>query len=120
MPWKVTEPMCERAKFVTLHEQGLFSMSELCQRFGISRRTGYKWLDRFQQSGLDGLKDQSRKPHSSPRQTCLEVQEALRQVRRDHPTWGPKKLLAYLQPRRPDLSCPQRPVPWARCSNSTA
>ena len=44
MPWKVTEPMCERAKFVTLHEQDLFSMSELCQRFGISRRTGYKWL----------------------------------------------------------------------------
>jgi transposase len=98
--------MTERAKFVVLHEHGLFSMSQLCQRFGVSRRTGYKWLARYQQGGLDGLKDQSRKPQSSPRQTCLEVQEALLQARRNHPTWGPKKLLAYLQPRRPDLSLP--------------
>ena len=44
MPWKVTDPMCERAKFVALHEEGLFSMSELCRRFGVSRNTGYKWL----------------------------------------------------------------------------
>ena len=106
MPWKVTEPMAERAKFVALFDEGLFSMSELCQRFGISRRTGYKWLGRYEQGGLEGLKDQSRKPQSSPRQTCPEVREALLQVRRDHPTWGPKKLLAYLQARRPDLSLP--------------
>jgi transposase InsO family protein len=98
--------MCERAKFVALLEESLFSMSELCQRFGISRRTGYKWLARFEQSGLDGLKDQSRRPHSSPKQTSSEVQEALLQARRDHPTWGPKKLVAYLQPRCPDLPLP--------------
>jgi transposase InsO family protein len=106
MPWKVTEPMTERARFVALHDEGLFSMTELCQRFNISRRTGYKWLARFEQGGLDGLKDQSRKPHSSPKQTSLEVQEALLQARRDHPSWGPKKLLAYLWPRRPDLPLP--------------
>ncbi len=63
------------------------------------------------QGGLDGLKDQSlkdqsRKPHSSPKQTSSQVQEALLQARRDHATWGPKKLLAYLQPRRLDLSLP--------------
>jgi transposase len=57
--------MCERAKFVALYEEGLFSMSQLCQRFGVSRRTGYKWLACFEQSGLAGLKDQSRKPKNS-------------------------------------------------------
>ena len=97
MPWKVTEPMYERAKFVALLDEGLFSMSELCQRFGISRRTGYKWLARFEQDGLDSLRDQSRKPQSSPKQTCPAARQALLRVRQDHPTWGPKKLLAYLQ-----------------------
>jgi len=100
----VTDPMCERAKFVALYQEGLFSMSELCRRFGVSRNTGYKWLARYEQGGFDGLKDQSRSPLTCPHQTAPEVEEALLQARREHPTWGPKKLLPYLEKRRPDLA----------------
>jgi len=96
--------MCERAKFVALHEQGLFSMSQLCRRFGVSRNTGYKWLTRYEQGGLNGLADKSRAPLTCPHQITGEVEQALLQARRDHPTWGPKKLLPYLEKRRPDLA----------------
>ncbi len=53
MPWKGTESMRERARFLALHQEGLWSMSQLCQRFGISGCTGYKWGDRFAQDGLE-------------------------------------------------------------------
>ena len=105
--------------------KGLFSMSELCQRAAVFRaepataEPATNRLARFEQGGLDGLKDQSRRPHSSPRQTCPEVQRGstspVAQVRQDHPTWGPKKLLAYLQLRRPES--PRSTV--ARCRQRT-
>ena len=104
MPWKVTDPMCQRAKFVALHDEGLFSMAELCRRFGVSRNTGYKWLARYERGGVESLKDQSRAPLTCPHQTATPVEQALLQARREHPTWGPKKLLAYLERRRPNLA----------------
>ena len=96
--------MTERARFVALHQEGPFSMSELCRRFGVWRKCAYKWLDRYNEAGIEGLKDQSRAPHACPHQIAPPVEEALLQVRHAHPSWGPKKLLAYLTPRRPDLS----------------
>ena len=104
MHWKVTEPMNERAKFLALHQEGLYSMNELCQRFGLSRQTGYKWLNRFKATGIEGLEEQSRAPHTCPHQTASDVEEALLQARQEHPTWGAKKLLPYLKKRRPDLA----------------
>jgi transposase InsO family protein len=98
--------MTERMRFITLHQEGLYSMSELCQRFGISRQTGYKWLGRFEETGLEGLKEQSRAPHSSPHRTGEVVEAALLAARQAHPHWGPQKLRDYLQPRRPDLELP--------------
>jgi len=106
MPWNETSSMTERMRFITLHQEGLYSMSELCQRFGISRQTGYKWLGRFQEAGLEGLQDQSRAPHTSPHRTGEAVEAALLAARRAHPHWGPLKLRDYLQPRRPDLGWP--------------
>ena len=104
MPWKVTDPMLQRAQFIALHEEGLFSMSELCQRFGIARKTGYKWLERYQHGGLDALQEKSRAPLTCPHQTPTHIEEALLAARHAHPTWGPKKLLAYLAKRRPDIA----------------
>ena len=52
MPWTDTDPMTERHKVLFAHEDGLFSMTELCERFGISRKTGYKWLDRYREEGV--------------------------------------------------------------------
>src|SRR5712691_3318990 len=66
MPWTETEPMKERVRFVADAERGLYSMSELCERYGVSRRTGYKWLERYEADGPAGLKEQSRAPHHCP------------------------------------------------------
>ena len=63
MPWTETEPMKERTRFVVEVERGLSSMSELCERYGISRRTGDKWLDRYDANGLAGVQERSRAPH---------------------------------------------------------
>lgn len=106
MPWKETVPMLERAHLLALHQQGLFSMTELSQRFGISRKTAYKWIARAQEPGEMALCDRSRRPHTSPGQTPEPVREALLQARREHPTWGPKKLVAYLKRRMPPLEMP--------------
>ena len=84
--------MTERARFVALSGEGLYSMTELCERFGISRKTAYKWLERFQHEGLPGLEDRSRAPKGCPHRTSKTVETALLQVRERHPHWGPKKL----------------------------
>jgi transposase-like protein len=83
--------MDERYRFVSEYRDGADSMSELCERYGISRETGYKWVRRFEESGSAGLTDRSRRPHHSPRTTAPEVIAALIAARRKHPRWGPKK-----------------------------
>ena len=73
------------------------SISELCRRFGISRKTGYKRINRFKEYGYDGLGDRSSAPHSHPNATSPEVARQLIEAKRAHPTWGPKKLVAWLR-----------------------
>lgn len=99
MPWSVMTPMSARREFVEDAVRGLYSMTELCQRYGISRRIGYKWLDRFLREGPTGLSDQSRRPHESPAALEPALVELLLMTRRAHPTWGPRKILAYLAHR---------------------
>jgi transposase InsO family protein len=106
MPWSETNPMSERARFVALHQEGLYSMSELCERFGIARKTGYKWVARFEESGLEGVSEQSRAPRSCPHRTPAAMEQLLREARERHPAWGPRKLLDYLEPRHPDRVFP--------------
>ncbi|EMI54085.1 transposase, partial [Rhodopirellula sallentina SM41] len=72
-------------------------MAELCRRFGISRKTGYKWRNRFQEDQLAPLSDRSRRPAHSPGKTSLEAEDAVLQVREDHPAWGPRKIHKRLQ-----------------------
>lgn len=106
MPWNQTAPMTERSRFVALHQEGCYSMTELCDRFGISRKTGYKWLGRFAETGLSGLADQSRAPHACPHRTPKSIETALVRAREAHPHWGPKKLVAYLARKQPELALP--------------
>lgn len=106
MPWTETDAVTQRHKFILAHQEGLFSMTELCLRFGISRKTGYKWLGRYREEGLDGLRDRSRAPAHSPHRTPEPVCELLVEARRAHPRWGPRKLLDYLRPRHPDVDLP--------------
>jgi putative transposase len=106
MPWSETTKMRERVRFVGDLEREIFSMTELCHRFRISRQTGYKWVNRYFEEGLDGLKDRPRTPKSCPHQTDARVVELLAEARRRHPSWGPKKLIAWLARRQPVRTWP--------------
>ena len=75
MPWKESTPMSERLEFVLLATQEIANIRELCRRFGITAKTAYKWLARYQESGIEGLRDQSRRPRTSPTQTDEELEK---------------------------------------------
>lgn len=106
MPWLQTNPMDERMRFVVAHKEGLFSMAELCRRFGVSRETGYTWLRRYTGEGVSGLADRSHAPHHCPHKISAEVARCLITLRRKHPRWGPVTLLKQLSKLRPELQLP--------------
>ena len=105
MPWKVINIVNERMRFVLRLEDGE-RMSELCREFGISRKTGYKIYSRFQDLGPAGLYDESRAPKRQWQQTPPEIEDLIVKLRKRHVTWGPKKLKAYLERKRPGLTFP--------------
>jgi putative transposase len=106
MPWQETSPMEERLEFVREVESGLFTMTELAAQYGISRKTGYKWLERYDADGVLGLQDRSRRPHDSPHATDAELLATLIRLRERHPLWGAKKLLAVAGRREPTADWP--------------
>lgn len=108
MPWRETSPMEERLQFVRDAQSGLFTITELAEQYGISRRTGYKWLARYDAEGLAGLHDRSRRPQHSPTATADDVIDQLVALRRRHPRWGPKKLLPVLRRTQPAVAWPAR------------
>ena len=108
MPWSETSPMDQKRLFIQDYVRGSFSMSELCTRYGISRKTGYKWVRRFEADGRSGLSDRSRRPHGSPWATPEDQVEAILALRRKHPFWGAKKLLHVLERRHPEVVWPAR------------
>jgi transposase InsO family protein len=97
MPWKEIELMDLRREFVELALKDGSNMTELCTGFAVSRKTGYKWLERYRAEGVVGLEDQSRRPKSSPCQTSAEIEELVISLREMHPAWGGRKLRRWLQ-----------------------
>jgi len=100
MPWKEVRPMDEKILFIADYLREVDSLSQLCERYGISRKTGYKWVARYRLKGTDGLAEQSRRPHHVGIETPYTVQQAvleLRQGRRLPP--GPKKIQVLLAGR---------------------
>jgi len=83
-------------------------MRELCERFGVSRETGYVWLRRYRQSGVQGLLEVNRAPHRRPRQTPEAVERALIELRQAHMTWGPRKLKRVMSTREPGRVWPAK------------
>jgi len=106
MPWEEATRMKRREQFIAALDSCQYSMTELCEVYGISRKTGYKWADRWAKEGVEGLQDRSRAPRSCPHSTSQTVSQQLLDLRRSHPTWGPRKLLAYLSKREPETSWP--------------
>lgn len=105
MPWKESCRVEERMKFVARLRNGE-RMTDLCQEFGISRKTGYKLVERFEQLSAIGLLDQSRAPARIPHRTPSAVVDMLVALRTEHPTWGPKKLRAQLLRQQPGVAVP--------------
>lgn len=105
MPWKETAAVNERVKFFVAWQEGTESIAALCRRFGVSRRTGYKWLKRGM-DGLDQLADRPSAPGSTPHKTPVRVERAVVALRKKYPLWGPKKLAALLASQEPDLPVP--------------
>ena len=97
MPWRETSAMEERLQLVMEVREDLGSFTEICARYGVSTKTGYKWIDRYKREGVAGLQDQSRAPKNHPNQISEEIKEAILAVRRAHATWGPKKLRVLLE-----------------------
>ncbi len=97
MPWKEATRMFLRLEFVTLARKEGSNLTEICRRFGISRKIGYKWLERYYLEGITGLQDRSRQPQTSPSRTPDPMEEAVLAVRGKHASWGGRKIKARLE-----------------------
>ena len=105
MPWLETSSGVEqRESFIADERRGLHTFTELCARYGISRKTGYKWCDRFAADGRRGLRERSHAPHHCPHRIAADIADLLCTARRRHPDWGPGKLLDWLAPRHPTIA----------------
>jgi putative transposase len=106
MPWKETCVVDEKIAFIADCLRGELSMTALCERYGISRDTGYRLLGRYRREGAHGLEPRSRAPRDHGLAMAGEIAEAIVSLRRERPHWGPKKLRAVLAQRDPKRSWP--------------
>lgn len=96
MPWKESSRMSSRLEFVMLASAEEVNMQALCRSFGVSRKTGYKWLDLYRKRGAEGLEDRSRRPHSSPKRCSDQLEAVVLELHDKYPCWGARKLKALL------------------------
>ena len=110
MPWLETSPVQQRKEFIEAVLRGEHSFSEQCRRFGISRKNGYKWWNRYLIEHATGrevsLSDRSRRPRRSPRRLKAELEEEIVALRKQRPHWGPKKLRVVLVKQKPKKKWP--------------
>lgn len=106
MPWRETCPMDQRRKFVAEWLNRDLNMAELCRSYGISRRTGYKWLGRFEEGGLAALSDRPKDSIVHPNATAAEISAQVVAFRQKHPFWGPRKIKRRLEELHPKSAWP--------------
>ncbi len=97
MPWKECDNVSLRLEFVSLASVEGANLAALCRRFGIARKTGYKWLQRYRCDGATGLSDRSRRPRRSPQRSPGRLEQAVLAIRDVHPAWGGRKIRARLK-----------------------
>lgn len=107
MPWKESTPVSERMKFVVRLEQGE-RMSDLCREFGISRKTGYKFVERYKRHGAEGLFNQTRRPERLARSTPQPMQDLVLQIKEKHSTWGAAKIREFIRRNHKGVRLPAR------------
>jgi putative transposase len=106
MAWRASGVVDQRNKFVEQCESGEWNMAELCRIYEISRQSGYKWLKRGREQGEAGFADFSRASHHHPNQTSAKVEQQIIALRRQHPSWGPRKLHVVLRNLHPKTHFP--------------
>ena len=106
MPWKITSLFGERLRFVRAVLKRIDSVAQLCVRFKISQKTGFKWLRRYQQAGGPGLRNRSRRPWHSPQRMARRWQRAIARLRGQRPNWGAKKIRSRLRSDHPRAALP--------------
>ena len=94
MPWGVTGPVKERTRFIETYLTGLYTITELAERFGVSRQKLHKWLARHNVDGMKGLSDRSRAPLHIPHRTSEQIADKIIEFRRRFPHMGPRKIIA--------------------------
>jgi transposase InsO family protein len=110
MPWRKVTPMSERLNFCKLAGEKSYSISRLAEDFGISRKTAYKWLKRYKEEGEAGIFDRSRCPKSSPSSLSDDTIEAIIELKKQYPMWGPRKLHKLLVNRAGESLCSRSSV----------
>ena len=106
MGWKETRVHDERMKFILEVEAAERPLAEICRAYGISRKTGYKWIERYELEGVVGLADRSRAPHQRPNAISEQVQQQVLELRAERPYWGERKLRSVLDRERPEQNWP--------------
>ena len=106
MPWDQTSIMDQKRLFIADYLTRSFTIVDLCERYGVSRPTGYKWIRRFLNHGYSGLEELPRRPSRCPHRTPDDQVEVILDLRRKHPSWGAKKLRRILRGRRPNTDWP--------------
>ena len=96
MPWKETDVLEERTRFVLDHDSEQYTMAELCRMYGVARKTGYQWVKRYEAEGLGGLADRRYGAGNHPNQTEALIEEQILQLKYAYPSWGAKKLRGCL------------------------
>ena len=102
MAWRTRNVKDQRIEFVVAVRRREKNVSQLCQEFEISRMTGYRWLQRYRNHGVEGMEEQSRRPHHIPGRTPAAVEPRIVELRTKRPDWGARKLQELLM----DHGCP--------------
>lgn len=108
MPWKVSDEMEQRYRCIEMWRSESASVKELAGHFGVARKTVYKWIERYEEGGLEALGSQSRRPHIQGRRIAESIEGAVIELRGRHPSWGPDKLKRWLERNRPEEQWPAR------------
>jgi putative transposase len=106
MAWRNTKVEDQRMIFIKEYLEYGHSLSDLCRHFDISRPTAYKWIERYKSSGIEGMRDRSRKPLSNPLTTPQYIQDDILSIKYKYSKWGPKKILGYLKNNYPTGNWP--------------
>jgi transposase InsO family protein len=96
MPWNIKDTQSMRLEFIEELMSGKFKITTLCQKYGIARKTAYKWIRRYKHEGVEGLIDRSKAPNSRPNITEDEKINLILQIREKYPAWGGRKLRQVL------------------------